>query len=128
MPGWGQLTALTVLAELGDYRRFKNRASVSCFAGLVPSSKRSDKSSRYGHITKRGSTELRRILVEVTINAVRKVPRYGKLYARLKKERGGNVAKTAVARQMLEDGWTMLMKREPFRHEPVQVETVMRAG
>ena len=128
MPGWGQLTTLTVLAELGDYRRFKNRASVSCFAGLVPSSKRSDKSSRYGHITKRGSTELRRILVEVAINATRKVPRYGKLYARLKKERGGNVAKTAVARQMLEDGWTMLMKREPFRHKPVQVETLMRVG
>lgn len=128
MPGWGLLTALTVLAELGDYRRFKTRASVSCFAGLVPSSKRSDKSSRYGKITKRGPTELRRILVEVTINAVRKVPRYGKLYARLKHERGGNVAKTAVARQMLEDGWTMLMKREPFRYEPVQVETVMQAG
>lgn len=128
MPGWGKLTALTILAELGDYRRFRNRASVSCFAGLVPSSKRSDKSSRYGHITKRGSTELRRILVEVTINATRQVPRYGKLYARLKKERGSNVAKTAVARQMLEDGWTMLMKREPFRHEPVQVETLMRVG
>lgn len=128
MPGWGRLTALTILAELGDWRRFKCRASVSCFAGLVPSSKRSDKSSRYGKITKRGPTELRRILVEVAINAVRKVPRYGKLYTRLKRERGGNVAKTAVARQMLEDGWTMLMKREPFRYEPEQVETVMRVG
>lgn len=86
MPGWGKLTALTVLAELGDYKRFKNRASVSCFAGLVPSSKRSDKSCRYGRITKRGSTELRRILVEVTINTVRKVPKYGNLYFRLKKK------------------------------------------
>lgn len=128
MPGWGKLTCLTVLAELGDYSRFRSRASVSCFAGLVPSSKRSDKSCRYGHISKRGSTELRRILIEVTINAIRKVPRYGRLYARLKKERGGNVAKTAIARQMLEDGWTMLMKSEPFRYEPVQVETMMRAG
>ena len=128
MPGGGKGTVLTILAELGDYRRFKNRASVSCFAGLVPSSKRSDKSSRYGHITKRGSTELRRILVEVALHATRKVPRYGKLYARLKKERGGNVAKNAVARQMLEDGWTMLMKREPFRYEPVQVQTLMRVG
>lgn len=128
MPGWGKLTALTVLAELGDYRRFKDRAAVSCFAGLVPSSKRSDKSCRYGKITKRGSTELRRILVEVAINSVRKVPKYGRLYARLKRERGGNIAKTAVARQMLEDGWTMLMKQEPFRFEPVEVETVMRAG
>lgn len=127
MPGWGRLTALVVLAELGDYRRFKSRSSVSCFAGLIPVSKRSDKSCRYGHISKRGPTQLRSILVEVTVNAVRKVSRYGLLYSRLKRERGGCVAKTAVARQMLEDGWTMLIKREPFRHVE-QVETVMRAG
>ena len=127
MPGWGKLTAMTILAELGDYKRFKARSSVSCFAGLVPVSKRSDKSCRYGHISKRGSAELRRILVEVALHAVRKVPRYGALYARLKRERGGSVAKAAVARQMLEDGWTMLMKREPFRYAE-QVVTVMRAG
>ena len=33
MPGWGKLTALTVLAELGDYRRFRSRGAVSSFAG-----------------------------------------------------------------------------------------------
>jgi len=128
MPGWGKLTALTVLAELGDYRRFRNRSSVSCFAGLVPSSKRSDKSCRYGKISRRGSAALRRILVEVAINSARKVPRYRRLYMRLKESRGGNIGKTAVARQMLEDGWTMLIKHEPFRYDPVQAENLMRAG
>ena len=128
MPGWGKLTALTILAELGDYRRFGRRSSVSGFAGLVPSSKRSDKSCRYGKITKRGSTALRSILVEVSINAVRRVPRYGALYARLKAAKSGNVGKVAVARQMLEDGWTMLIKQEPFRFEPKQAESLTRAG
>ena len=128
MPGWGQLTALTILAELGDYKRFKRRCEVASFAGLVPRSKRSDKSCRYGRITKRGSTALRNILVEVSINAVRKVPRYGKLYQRLKTAKSGNVGKVAVSRQMLEDGWTMLMKREPFRFEPKQVESLTRIG
>jgi transposase len=127
MPGWGNITVMTVLAELGDYRRFKNRASVSCFAGLVPVSKRSDKSCRYGHLSNHGSKQLRSILVEVAINAVRKVPRYSQLYLRLQRERGGSVAKAAIARQMLEDGWTMLIKREPFRYVE-QVVTVMRAG
>jgi len=128
MPGWGKLTALTVLAELGDYRRFRSRSAVSCFAGLVPSSKRSDQSCRYGKITKRGSTALRSILVEVSLNAVRKVPRYQKLYNRLKAARGGNTGKVAIARQMLEDGWTMLIKREPFRYQPVQDESLTRVG
>lgn len=128
MPGWGRLTALTVLAELGDYRRFRSRGAVSGFAGLVPRSKRSDQSCRYGKITKRGPTALRRILVEVSLHGVRQVPRYERLYARLKAARGSNVGKVAVARQMLEDGWMMLMKREPFRFEPVQAETLTRVG
>lgn len=128
MPAWGRLTAMTVLAELGDYRRFRRRSAVSCFAGLVPSSKRSDKSCRYGKITKRGSTALRSILVEVAITAVRKVPRYGALYDRVKLKKGGNAAKVAVARAMLEDGWTMLIKQEPFRFMPVQAANLSRVG
>ncbi len=128
MPGWGQLTALTVLAELGDYRRFRSRSEVSCFTGLVPSSKRSDKFCRYGKITKRGSRALRSILVEVSLIGARKVPRYKKLYDNLKAAKNHNIAKVAVARQMLEDGWTMLIKREPFRFMPVQAENLTRAG
>lgn len=128
MPGVGKLTALTILAELGDYRRFPRRSAVSCFAGLVPVSKRSDKSCRYGHITKRGSTALRDILVEVSINAVRKVPRYKELYNRLKAAKSGNVGKVAVARGMLEDGWTMLIKGEPFRYDRKQAESPARVG
>ena len=128
MPGVGRLTALIILAELGDYGRFRRRSAVSAFAGLVPSSKRSDKSSRYGKITKRGSTALRRILVEVSLIAARKNPRYGQLHTRIKEKKGSNVAKVAVARQMLEDCWTMLMKQEPFRFMPVQAVSLSRVG
>jgi transposase len=128
MPGVGLLTALTILGELGDFQRFRTRGSVSAFAGLTPTSKRSDRSCRYGKISKRGSTELRRILVEVSINAIRRVPRYAALYERLKRAKSGNVGKVAVARQMLEDCWTMLMKHEPFRLVPVQAESLTRAG
>jgi transposase len=128
MPGWGKLTALTILAELGDYRRFKRRSSISCFVGLVPTSKRSDRSIKYGKITKRGSIFLRRILIEVSIHGARRVPRYKRLFLRLKKAKGTNIAKTAVARQMLEDGWTMLVKREPFRSISVQAGNLAWAG
>ena len=36
MPGIGVITALTILAELGDLQRFKSRAAVANYAGLVP--------------------------------------------------------------------------------------------
>jgi transposase len=127
MPGIGMLTALTILAELGDYRRFRHRSSVACFAGLVPSSKRSDQSCRYGKLTKRGPVALRSILVEVSLHGARGVPRYGVLYDSVKGKKGSNVAKAAVARQMLEDAWTMLMKREPFRFAPAKTEATGQA-
>lgn len=115
MPGVGLITALTILGELGVYQRFRHRGEVSAFAGLVPTSKRSAERSRYGKITKRGSRCLRRILVEVSLAAARKVPRYMRLYLKLK-PKNANIGKVAVARQMLEDAWTMLMKQEPFRY------------
>lgn len=128
LPNVGKLTAVTILAELGDWRRFGRRAAVAAFAGLVPSSKRSDRSSRYGRLTKRGPTGLRRILILVARGAARKSPRYGQLYQRIKGRKGANKAKTAVARQLLEDAWTMLRKGEPFRPWPEQAESLTRVG
>jgi len=131
MPGVGKLTAVTILAELGDYRRFKGRASVACYAGLVVRSKRSDESVHYGRLTKRGPTALRTILVEVSIQAARRSPRYARLYQKLRAQNRPNAGKAAVARQMLEDAWTLLMKREPFRHtaqDREAMETLTRVG
>jgi transposase len=128
IPGVGQVTICTILAELGEWRRFRRRAEVASFAGLVPVSKRSADSQRYGHISKRGSKELRRVLTEIAQGVARKVPRYGQLYARVDRQKCANVAKTAVARRLIEDAWTVLMKQEPFRLLPVQAESLARAG
>jgi transposase len=58
------LTAMTVLTELGDIRRFSRAEGLMSFAGLVPSERSSGNVRRRGSITKTGSTELRRVLVE----------------------------------------------------------------
>lgn len=128
IPGVGKVTISTILAELGHWPRFRRRGEVSSFAGLVPVSKRSAKTKRYGHISKRGSNELRRVLTEVAQGVARKVPRYGRLYARVASQKCANVAKTAVARRLIEDAWTILMKEEPFRLMPVQAESPTRVG
>ncbi|MHC4067366.1 MAG: IS110 family RNA-guided transposase [Planctomycetota bacterium] len=128
IPGVGKVTISTILAELGDWRRFQRRSQVASFAGLVPASKRSANTKRYGHISKRGSKELRRVLTEVAQGVARRVPRYGRLYARVAEQKCANVAKTAVARRLIEDAWTILMKDEPFRLMPVQAESRVRVG
>src|ERR1019366_3535839 len=53
MPGIGPITSLTILAELGDFNRFKSRAAVSNYAGLVPVIRKSNEKSFSGHITHR---------------------------------------------------------------------------
>jgi transposase len=128
IPGVGKVTIGAILAELGDWQRFRRRSEVASFAGLVPTSKRSANTKRYGHISKRGSKELRRVLTEIAQTVARKVPRYGCLYDRVKSQRCANIAKTAVARRLIEDAWTILMKDEPFRLEPVQAESLAQAG
>jgi transposase len=60
------LTAMTILTELGDVRRFARATGLMAYAGLVPSERSSGNVQRRGSITKTGSGELRRILVEAS--------------------------------------------------------------
>jgi transposase len=115
MPGIGPITALTILAELGDITRFKSRASVSNFAGLVPVMRDSNDKHYHGGITHRGPAHLRSVLVEAAWTSQARVPQYALLFHRVAARKGKQVAIVAVARRMLEDAWTMLKRDEVFR-------------
>ena len=119
MPGIGLLSALTILAELGDWKRFSRPASVSNYAGMVPRVTSSNKKCHHGRITKQGPKYLRWILTEAAQVSVNFVPRYRTIYEKIAiKSKGGKPAATvAIARRMLEDSWIMLQKREPFKFE-----------
>lgn len=58
------VTAVTVLAELGDLRRFAHPKQLMSFLGLVPSEYSSGASRRLGAITKCGNAHVRRVLIE----------------------------------------------------------------
>jgi transposase len=116
MPGVGLVTALTVLAELGDLDRFRSPAAVSNYAGLVPVLRESNDKRFQGAITKRGPSHLRSVLVEAAWSAIRHVPRYAHQYDRIKQRGGAQTAIVAVARRMLEDMYVMLRKSRAFRY------------
>lgn len=117
MPGVGVITAMTVLAELGDWRRFHSRAAVANYAGLVPRQRSSNQTHHSGHITRRGPAHLRHVLTEAAWVAIRYSPAYDDIYQRVKLRRGATVAIVAVARRMLEDMFTMLSHNTVFRHD-----------
>ncbi|GGZ25896.1 hypothetical protein GCM10010365_52730 [Streptomyces poonensis] len=54
LPGIGPLTALVVLTEIGDIRRFSSARKLASWAGLTPTVRGSDRTVRYGHISRYG--------------------------------------------------------------------------
>ena len=64
MRGVSLITAMTVLAELGDITRFDSPRQLMAYLGLVPSEHSSGGSRRQGGITKTGNGHVRRVLVE----------------------------------------------------------------
>ena len=54
LPGVGKLTAMTLVAEIGDITRFPTARKLCAWAGLTPQVRNSDRNLRHGHITKQG--------------------------------------------------------------------------
>ncbi len=115
MPGIGPYSALLILSEIGDVRRFPDARRLCSYAGLVPSVHASGGKTRHGRLTKQGSKWLRWILVEVSMHAINGAPQFRSLYHRVAKKHGANTGRVAVARAMLKTIYAMLRKGEPFR-------------
>jgi transposase len=58
------ISAVTVVAELGDLTRFDHPAQLMAYLGLVPSEHSSGDKTKKGGITKTGNTHARRALIE----------------------------------------------------------------
>lgn len=64
--GVNLLTATTIVAEIGDLRRFANAPQLMAYLGVVPSEHSSGGSQSRGGITKTGNGHVRRVLVEAS--------------------------------------------------------------
>ena len=62
--GVDQLIATTLVAELGELKRFGHPRELMGYLGLVPSEYTSGEKRRLGAITKTGNTHVRRVLIE----------------------------------------------------------------
>jgi transposase len=63
--GIDTLTAMLMLAELHDFRRFAAAPALMAYLGLVPGKDSSGETHRRGRITRTGNALVRRLLVEV---------------------------------------------------------------
>src|SRR6266702_5982866 len=83
--GIDTLTALALVAEIGDFGRFTCAQELMAFVGLVPSEHSSGEHRRQASITKVGNAHVRRLLVEAAWHARRR-PKVGYELARRQTE------------------------------------------
>jgi transposase len=62
--GVAKISAVTIVAELGELSRFARPRQLMGYSGAVPSEHSSGAATRRGAITKTGNAHLRRVLVE----------------------------------------------------------------
>jgi len=127
------LTAMTLVTEIGDIRRFSHPDQLMGYTGLVSKERSSGEQQRRGSITKAGNTFLRRILVEAAWHyqyrvgstlildrrrmgqdpelvaiAVKAQHRLGKRFHHLEKTKHRNKVAVAVARELSGFVWAAM--------------------
>lgn len=127
MPGIGAITATTIVAEVGDFARFRSPKVLASFAGIVPSQRSSGEKARFGHITKVGSKYLRHVLVEAAYrirasagdkeagNAKKNTQLLIEFLDKRKKEHAASSARVALAHRMLTIMWHMVKNNTPYQ-------------
>jgi transposase len=88
--GIDTLTAILILAELHDFRRFQSPRALMAYLGLVPGEASSGEKHRRGRITRTGNALVRRLLVETAWHYQHR-PGVGVALARRRKGQPGRV-------------------------------------
>jgi transposase len=122
LPGFGIVTAMTVLGAIGDIARFPNADKLVGYAGLGARVSSSGGKTHYGSITKSGRKDLRHVMVEAASHAIRCHKHWKREFERLEPKIGKNKAKVAIARKLLIVVWHLLARAEIDKQaDPKQV-------
>jgi len=119
IPGVGPLSALMIIAELGDIERFKRAAQVVSYAGLAPGIYSSADVRRTRGITKQGSIWLRTMLIQDAWQSIRSCVPLRYHFVSVSRRCGRHAAIVSVARKLLEIAYRVLRDRQPFNPELV---------
>jgi len=116
LSGFGVITAMTVLAAIGEIQRFGTPQHLGSYSGLTGGLDQSGTKLVQKGITKEGRKELRWAMVEVAQRAVKSDPHWTRKFQEMEKRMHRNQAIVAIARQLLELVWYVLTRRQPYRH------------
>lgn len=115
IPGVDVTTAVTLVAVIGDARRFPSSRHLVGYLGLHPRVRQSgSEPARHGRLSKEGSAAARHVLVEAAWTAARSPGPLHAFAARVAARRGRQVAAVAVARKLCVLCWCLLTRGEDY--------------
>jgi transposase len=115
LPGVAMLTAITILAAIGDSTRFPTAKNLVGYAGLGSRVHNSGMTHSSGRITKTGRRDLRRAMVNAANHAIEHHPHWKKEFERLEPHLGRSKAVVAIARKLLVAVWHVLSEKAADR-------------
>ena len=115
IPGVDVTTAVTMVAVIGDVRRFKTPRHLVGYLGLHPRIRQSGNGpAHHGRLSKEGSAAARHVLVEAAWIAARAPGPLRAFAQRTAARRGRQIATVAVARKLAVLCWHLLTKDEDY--------------
>lgn len=116
IPGVGPVSALAIVAVVGDIQRFSRPNQLVSYLGLDPRVRQSGERPAYtGHISRQGQAHARGLLIEAALGAVRVPGPLRAFFRRVCARRGEQIAIVALARKLVVICWHVLSKDEDYR-------------
>lgn len=101
VPGIGPVSSRVLSNELGNLTRFTNERRLFSFTGLTPSEHSSGDNIHKGHISRQGSSRIRKYLIEIAWRVIEKDPALKEVFERVAMTRGKKRAIVAIARKLI---------------------------
>ena len=129
IPGIDATVALSIVAAVGDFRRFRRPEQLVSYLGLNPRVRQSGQQpASHGRITKQGRAHARGMLVEAAFTAARTPGPLRAFFERIRSRRGMQIAVVATARKLVCLCWTMIERDEDYAFaRPTLTDKKLRA-
>lgn len=117
--GVGPLTAVAIVATVGNARDFSSGRQFAAWLGLTPRQHSTGGKPRLGHITRRGDAYIRMLLAQgarsVLHTAQRHTDRLSRWALSVQSRRGYHKALVAIAAKNARIAWALLSKQQSLR-------------
>ena len=118
VPGVGEVASKTIYAAIDTVKRFGSAKKLTSYCGLVPSVRSSGERTEYGHITREGRSEVRRVAIQGAHAVLRSKSVESKplrvWHEQVAKRRGFKTALVGLARKLIQIMFYVLRDKRQY--------------